>query len=138
MKKIKIFALFILSIIYISCKLNSTGEANINTESNVLKRQDPASETQPNVPSKVMKTLQFILENDKAPSGYVGGRKFTNREKRLPKNDENGNKINYQEWDVNPKVKGVNRGAERLITGSDNTAYFTNDHYKTFTKIKIP
>ncbi len=44
--------------------------------------------------------------------------------------------ITYQEWDVNRKVSGVNRGAERLITGSDGSAYYTSDHYRTFTKIR--
>jgi guanyl-specific ribonuclease Sa len=37
---------------------------------------------------------------------------------------------------VNPKVEGVNRGTERLITGSDGSAYVTADHYKTFTKVR--
>ena len=44
--------------------------------------------------------------------------------------------IAYQEWDVNPKVEGVNRGTERLVTGSDGSAYVTADHYRTFTKIR--
>ncbi len=121
-----------------SCKIDTTNSSNKETVVSESRRQDPASETQTNVPSKVVKTLRYILENNKAPKGYVGGRKFTNREKRLPKTDENRQKIDYQEWDVNPKIKGVNRGAERLITGSDRSAYFTNDHYRTFTKLKIP
>ena len=40
-----------------------------------------------------------------------------------------------QEWDVHPWVRGVNRGAERLITGSDGGAYFTADHYRTFIRL---
>jgi len=65
----------------------------------------------------------------------VGGRIFYNREKRLPILNENSQKINYREWDVHEKVKGVNRGPERLIT-SEETAYYTKDHYKTFIYIK--
>ncbi|MGO9868230.1 MAG: ribonuclease domain-containing protein [Rhodomicrobium sp.] len=44
--------------------------------------------------------------------------------------------MTYQEWDVNPRVPGVNRGAQRLVTGSDGSAYYTDDHYKTFTQIR--
>ena len=33
------------------------------------------------------------------------------------------------------KNKGRSRGPERLITGSNGTAYYTNNHYRTFTKI---
>ena len=57
-------------------------------------------------------------------------------EEALPRRDDNGRAVTYQEWDVNRHVAGVNRGAERLITGSDGAAYYTSDHYRTFTKIR--
>jgi guanyl-specific ribonuclease Sa len=53
----------------------------------------------------------------------------------LPKTDAAGKPITYREWDVNPYQKGVNRGAERVVTGSDGKSYYTNDHYGTFTPI---
>jgi ribonuclease T1 len=84
------------------------------------------------LPQKVYEVLKYIKENGVAPDGYVGGRKFGNYENLLPKKDGSGRKINYQEWDVNPKQQGRNRGAERLITGSDGKAYFTKNHYKSF------
>ena len=88
------------------------------------------------VPAKVFDVLRYVRQNNRAPDGYVGGRKFGNFENHLPKQDASGQQIRYQEWDVNPKVQGRNRGVERLITGSDNKAYFTADHYNTFTEIK--
>lgn len=88
-----------------------------------------------NVPNKVIEVLEVVNKTGKAPNGFVGGRTFQNREKRLPKEDAFGKKIKYQEWDVNKKVSGKNRGAERMVTGSDGSAYYTSDHYKTFTKI---
>lgn len=54
----------------------------------------------------------------------------------LPKTDSNGNPITYKEWDVNPKIKGQDRGLERLVTGSDGSAWKTTDHYKTFTQME--
>jgi len=88
------------------------------------------------VPNKVLKVLSQIEETGEAPDGYVGGRKFKNLEGLLPKSDKDNKKINYREWDVNPKVDGKNRGKERLVTGDDESAYFTNDHYESFKKIK--
>jgi len=42
----------------------------------------------------------------------------------------------YKEWDVNTYRRGVNRGQERLVTGSDGSAYYTDNHYKTFVRVK--
>jgi ribonuclease T1 len=92
------------------------------------------------IPEKVGTVLRQIDEHDAAPAGYEGGRVFHNAgrdgEQALPRMDTNGRSIAYREWDVNPKVPGVNRGAERLITGSDGSAYYTSDHYRTFTKVR--
>jgi ribonuclease T1 len=53
----------------------------------------------------------------------------------LLKNNK-GIKIKYFEWDVNPKIKGKNRGTERLVTDNEGKAYYTNNHYKTFILIE--
>ena len=87
-----------------------------------------------NIPPKVIEVLRYVRLHQEPPSGYVGGEKFFNREKRLPIFDKKNQKINYTKWDVNPKIKGENRGAERLIT-SDKKAYYTPDHYETFIEI---
>ena len=63
---------------------------------------------------------------DVAPGKSIGGDRFGNREKLLPKG-------NYRECDVN--YAGGFRGAERLIYGEDGSIYYTNDHYKTFTQL---
>ncbi len=88
------------------------------------------------IPAKVYKVLQYVRENGHSMPGYVGSRNFQNRERRLAVKDGSGNKIKYQEWDVNPKRGGVNRGVERLVTGSDNRAWYTNDHYQTFVEVQ--
>ena len=88
------------------------------------------------IPPKVFKVLDFIKKNGVAMDGYVGGRNFQNRERHLDIKDVSGRKIQYQEWDVNPKKQGKNRGTERIITGSDGKAWYTNDHYQTFVEIK--
>jgi dienelactone hydrolase len=88
------------------------------------------------IPDKVLKVLEHVDRHGDAPDGYEGGRTFGNFERRLPINDEKGRRIRYREWDVNPLRPGVNRGAERLVTGSDGSAYYTADHYATFKKVR--
>lgn len=53
----------------------------------------------------------------------------------LPRADAAGRPITYKEYDVHPYQPGVNRGPERLVVGSDGKAYYTNDHYTTFTAV---
>jgi guanyl-specific ribonuclease Sa len=101
------------------------------------KSAPPAEVTLPDgVPAKVAKVLRHIDETGRAPEGYEGGRKFLNVEKLLPEKDAEGRRITYHEWDVNPHRPGVNRGPERLVTGSDGRAYYTGDHYRSFKKIR--
>ena len=87
------------------------------------------------VPKYVLEVLTYVRQYREAPQGYVGGRTFENRERRLPLKTADGLRIQYREWDVHPKQRGVPRGAERLVTGSDQSAWFTKDHYKSFIKI---
>lgn len=46
--------------------------------------------------------------------------------------------VTYREWDVNPYTKGVNRGTEWIVSGSDGSAYWTGDHYDTFLLFRGP
>jgi dienelactone hydrolase len=88
------------------------------------------------IPDKVVKVLEHVDKHGEAMDGYEGGRTFGNFERQLAIADEKGRRIKYREWDVNPLRPGVNRGPERLITGSDGGAYYTDDHYSTFKKIR--
>jgi len=72
-----------------------------------------------------------VIRNGRTPKGYVGGRVWHNRERRLPSGG------NYHEYDVNPKVRGKNRGAERIIIDIDRkSGWYTADHYRTFIPIR--
>ena len=94
------------------------------------------SSTQEAIPAKVREVLAYVREHKRAPAGYVGGRKFGNYENHLPKTTPQGQRIQYQEWDVNPKKENQNRGAQRLVTGSDDRAWYTRDHYNSFVEVK--
>ncbi|MCU7829567.1 MAG: RHS domain-containing protein [Candidatus Thiodiazotropha sp. (ex Myrtea sp. 'scaly one' KF741663)] len=93
------------------------------------------------IPDKVSDVLKQIKErNGSPPRGYKGGRKYENdgraNSQKLPKLDSQGRQVTYKEYDVNPYKKGTNRGAERIVRGSDGTSYYTPDHYRTFIKIE--
>ncbi|MCP1225877.1 hemagglutinin repeat-containing protein, partial [Sebaldella sp. S0638] len=73
-------------------------------------------------------------------SGQTNGTKargeFQNKNALLPEYDSNNIKIEYKEFDINNKIPGQQRDKERFVIGSDGSVYFTDDHYKTFKKIK--
>jgi ribonuclease T1 len=124
---------------------NQTGNPPVETNSTSGKnapnrqaddRTPPNAADYQKIPVKVYRVLEHIRANNAPMDGYVGGRRFGNYEKRLPQKDGFNKRINYQEWDVNPKKQGRNRGAERLVTGSDGRAWYTNDHYDTFVEVK--
>jgi len=74
--------------------------------------------------------LEAIQQHEgNALPGYIGGGAFQNREKRLPRG-------HYREYDVNPKIRGHSRDAERIVIEQDTgKAYYTGDHYRTFTPL---
>ncbi len=81
-------------------------------------------------PLKAQDLLKRLQERDGVPlPGYIGGRDFQNRERRLPRG-------RYREYDVNPKIRGRSRDAERLVIEQrTGKAYYTSDHYRTFTPL---
>lgn len=64
-----------------------------------------------------------------------GGGAYENESPKLPKYDEQGNKILYREFDVNSKLEGQPRDSERFVRGSDGNTYYSDVHYDTFFKI---
>jgi ribonuclease T1 len=90
-----------------------------------------APEKQDRIPEKARAVLKHIRETGKPPAGYAGGRIWHNRERNLPLRGH------YHEYDVNPKIKGKNRGPERLVVDeASGKAWYTPDHYRTFIPIK--
>ena len=83
---------------------------------------------------KAKDLLEAIQQHEgNALPGYIGGRVFQNRERRLPRGY-------YREYDVNPKIRGRSRDAERIVIEQDSgRAYYTGDHYRTFSPLnEIP
>ncbi len=64
-----------------------------------------------------------------APGKSIGGDRYGNYEKRVP--DKNGR--TWKECDID-YVKG-NRNGKRIVFSNDGLIYYTEDHYKSFTKL---
>ena len=92
------------------------------------------------VPVEAMQILAHVRATGQALPGYEGGRRFGNYasdgEQKLPVTDALGSRIHYREWDIHPRLTGQDRGPERLVTGSDGRAWFTANHYGTFTEVQ--
>lgn len=86
--------------------------------------RDRAEQIAPKKAHDLLATLQ--QRHGEPLPGYVGGRVFQNREGRLPSG-------RYREYDVNRKISGRARDAERIVI-EQNTgkAYYSGDHYQTF------
>jgi ribonuclease T1 len=84
------------------------------------------TQDQSQIPQKAFDVLKIVRETGHAPEGYVGGRRFENREGRLPSGGD------YREFDVDPHEG--QRNAERIIVDwQTKQAWYTDDHYETFT-----
>jgi ribonuclease T1 len=85
----------------------------------------PASTDASEIPAKASDVLAYVRRTGEAPDGYVGGRRFENREGRLPDGGD------YREFDVDPH--NGQRNADRIIVEwSTKKAWYTGDHYRTF------
>jgi len=82
------------------------------------------------IPQAALDVYYYVLQHHAAPSGHIGGRVWKNREKNLPQGG------NYHEFDVHPKMRGRNRGAERIVVDyRTGKGWYTSDHYRTFVLI---
>ncbi|RMI31769.1 ribonuclease domain-containing protein [Nocardia stercoris] len=100
----------------------------------------PVTAHAPGVPDRAYVTLAEIDAgrwpgSANAP-GTHGGDPWMNRSGQLPRTDPSGKTLSYQEWDVNPKRPGQTRDAQRIITDNIGDAYYTGDHYQTFTRMR--
>jgi ribonuclease T1 len=82
------------------------------------------------LPNEARQTLELIKNNGPFPYKQDGST-FGNREKRLPLR-ANGY---YREYTV--KTPGArDRGARRIIAGNGGEFYYTEDHYRSFARIR--
>lgn len=99
----------------------------------------------PLAPQHVRETLQHVDRHGHAPRTHGlpqwqgRNRPYANDGRDngmvLPRRDAANNAISYHEYDVRP-FTGANRGGERLVTGTDGSAWYTTNHYTTFRRLR--
>ena len=82
------------------------------------------------IPPEARQTLDLIKQNGPFPYPQ-DGKTFGNRERRLPLRAQGY----YREYTV--KTPGIrDRGARRVIAGNGGEFYYTEDHYRSFRRIR--
>ena len=126
----------------VSAASRSASAAGSGTGSGSGARRTPTPAVPPDASLRA-KAEQVLAEVDatgRPPQGYVGGRQFMNDGRGgtspLPRTDPRGRPVSYHEYDVNPYREGVNRGPQRLVVGSDGSAFCTGDHYVTWSRLR--
>lgn len=118
-----------------SNKQNQPQVSQDDTSDDINNQSSNASESK-NIPDKVKELTNEIKNNNGSPlKGYKGGKTYENNP-RVENSQKLPEGVNYKEYDVNPYIKGQNRGAERIVIGDDGSAWYTDDHYDNFTKIE--
>ncbi|WP_024800385.1 ribonuclease domain-containing protein [Nocardia sp. BMG51109] len=94
----------------------------------------------PAVPDRAHRTLAEIdagrWPGSAGAPGTKGGGRYKNQDEKLSRTDPSGKAITYKEWDVNPKKRDRARDRERIVTGSDGSVHYTDDHYENFTRMR--
>jgi ribonuclease T1 len=82
------------------------------------------------IPPEARQTLALIGQNGPFPYPQ-DGKTFGNREKLLPQRARGY----YREYTV--KTPGArDRGARRIVSGNGGEFYYTDDHYRSFRRIR--
>ena len=149
MKKVKLMATIICVVfaflIYLIFSNMLTGSEDIQVEEPEAQTESYTEDENDSVLMSLPQNVQesyadyeanhWEFKSDKT-EGTHDGSNFKNKEGVLRHEDDNGNQVHYREYDVNNKEQGRGRDAERFVTGSDGSVYYTNDHYESFVRIK--
>lgn len=82
------------------------------------------------LPPEARETLKLIRQGGPFPYAKDGS-EFRNREGRLPPKPPGY----YREYTV-PTPGERDRGARRIVMGAGGEAYYTDDHYRSFKRIR--
>jgi guanyl-specific ribonuclease Sa len=124
-----ILAGLVFFTVLLSSQLNSSSiQSVVAQESSVIAQIPAVSLSQ--LPPQVQTTLTLIDKGGPFPYPQKDGTVFSNREGILPKKP----KGYYREYTV-PTPGATNRGARRLVMGSNGEIYYTNNHYQSFVRV---
>jgi len=92
------------------------------------------------LPERARQVIEHFDRTGTRQNGYKQETGFVNDGRKggevLPIATSSGEQITYMEWDVNPYVPSARRDAQRLVTGSDGSVYYTENHYRSFRRVR--
>ncbi|MCP4074530.1 MAG: hypothetical protein GY742_22850, partial [Hyphomicrobiales bacterium] len=101
---------------------------------NAITRQ--AKRTERDARIRAEKVIDRVLRTGKPIPHVKGGRVFKNSNGQLPHRTVKGSNITYREYDVYSVRPGHYRGTTRAVIGSNGSAYYTADHYRSFEQVR--
>ncbi|MBF0788316.1 hypothetical protein IR123_10585, partial [Streptococcus sp. 19428wC2_LYSM12] len=109
---------------------------DVGDSSKIIEGVDSRKKIVERIPKEVDDVIDYARShNGAAQDGYKGNRIYNN----IPKNPGDQKLPDgpiYREYDIYPNIKGRARGAERIIIGDDESVWYTDNHYKSFTRIR--
>lgn len=117
----------ILAVIVVQQR-DGSGDANAPTPSATALITDPTGP----LPPEALETIALIQRDGPFPHRQDGV-VFQNRERLLPIHDRGY----WREYTV-PTPGESDRGARRIIHGMGGEYYYTDDHYASFSRIRVP
>jgi len=120
-------AIFVLGCLLGLSGINASARSDVGPQSSQLVNSEISVAA---LPPEAQRTLQLIKQG--GPFHYWrDGAVFGNYEKRLPRRERGY----YREYTVKtPAAK--NRGARRIVAGAGGELYYTDDHYRSFGRIR--
>ena len=129
----KYFSLFLAAALFVIISsgtiFQARNQAVFANPQTVLTNPLPTITVQ-QLPPEAKQTLKLIQQGGPFPYDK-DGTVFRNREKRLPLNP-----IGYYHEYTVPTPGARDRGARRIITGEKREIYYTQDHYRSFYRVK--
>ncbi|MEV0527641.1 ribonuclease domain-containing protein [Streptomyces sp. NPDC050439] len=115
-----------LAVLLTGCSSDSGGEAESSASAPAWAPHGMATVRADRLPAEARRTLRLI--DDGGPFTYAkDGSVFGNFEGELPKQRRG----HYREYTVRTPGER-DRGARRIVTGSGDETYYTDDHYASF------
>lgn len=84
------------------------------------------------LPPEAARTIELIESGGPFPEVEHDGGVFGNREELLPDRPDGY----YREYTV-PTPGSYDRGARRIVAGSPGEYYWTDDHYRSFSRVEV-
>lgn len=130
MRRFHGWSVSVLLLASMACGFSGFAIPALAYQGSVTAKASVSEITRAGLPTEAQRTLELIKQGGPFPYSR-DGIPFGNRERILPRRERGY----YHEYTV-PTPGAKNRGARRIIAGAPGEFYYTDDHYRSFRRIK--